>query len=48
MTPEGVLSGGKGLPLAKSAAPLLAWNACLYVHSALEVGLLSGKMMGRG
>ena len=39
--------GGKGLPLAKSALPWVARNASSCVHSALLVGLDSGKMMGR-
>ena len=41
------VTGPKGLPLAKSARPLLYLYASSAVHSALLVGLLSAKMMGR-
>ena len=37
---------GKGDPLAKMALPPVAFCAAAAVHSDLEVGLDSGKMMG--
>ena len=39
--------GGNGLPDAKTTCPSLHRTACSNVHSAFDVGLLSGMMMGR-
>jgi hypothetical protein len=41
------VTGSKGLPLANSTLPLVQVKASSAVHSALDVGLDSGKMMGR-
>ena len=38
---------GNGLPLAKSALPPEDLMASSNLHSAFEVGLLNGKMIGR-
>lgn len=43
----GVGDGRKGEPLANSTRPPVPSSASRNVHSAFDVGLLSGKMMGR-
>ena len=45
--PPASVSGAKGDPLANNARPPVPASASRNVHSAFEVGLLSGKMMGR-
>ena len=41
-----ILTSGNGDPDAKIALPLVHLWACSAVHSALEVGLDNGKIIG--
>mmetsp|Transcript_538 Transcript_538/g.2192 ORF Transcript_538/g.2192 Transcript_538/m.2192 type:complete len:214 (+) Transcript_538:122-763(+) len=44
---RGRTTGSNGDPLAKTTLPSLQAMACSNVHSDFDVGLLSGKMIGR-